>query len=142
MALPTKEALSIWADGYVDLWNSGDKQAWIQNWKNVAPGDFVMVDPVGTPPKSGFVECAADPYDLFQPNLTMYVDPTTRFICANEVAWVMENSFVKDGQTSVLKSIEMYRFGDDGSVEIRTLYDVPDASDPVAGELFETYLPS
>ena len=35
----------------------------------------------------------------------------------------------------------MYRFGEDGSVEIRTHYDVPDASDPVTGELFAEYLP-
>ena len=37
--------------------------------------------------------------------------------------------------------VEVYRFGDDGSVEIRTHFDVPDAADPVAGALFEPYLP-
>ena len=40
-------------------------------------------------------------------------------ICGNEVAWVMTNTFTKDGEKEVMKSIEVYRFGEDGSVEIR-----------------------
>ncbi len=141
MARPSRKALERWADQYVELWNSGDKKAWIENWKKVAPGDFVMVDPVGTTPKSGFEGCAAEPYDLFQPTMRFRVDPATRFFCDNEVAWVMENKIEKDGKTEILLSIETYIFGDDGSVEIRTHYDVPDASNEVAGELFQKYLP-
>jgi len=141
MATPTRDELETWADRYVELWNSGEKSAWVENWKRVAPGDFVMVDPVGTTPKSGFEGCAADPYDLFQPTMRFRVDPATRFFCGNEVAWVMENRIEKDGQVEVLMSIETYIFGDDGSVEIRTHYDVPDASNEVAGELFQRYLP-
>ncbi len=141
MAHPTREALIAWADGYVEHWNSGDKEAWVANWKRVAPGDFVMEDPVGTTPKRGFESVASEPYDLFQPGMTFRVDPKTRFVCGNEVAWVMENRFVKDGQVEYLTSIEVYRFGDDGSVEIRTHYDVPDASNEVTGELFQRYLP-
>ncbi|HPG27694.1 MAG: hypothetical protein H6748_03135 [Spirochaetaceae bacterium] len=141
MAVPTREALLAWAEGYVKHWNSGDKAAWVANWKSVAPGNLVMVDPVGTPPRSGFEACCADPYDLFQPQTEFYVDPETRFVCGNEVGWVMTNIFRKDGQEQRMKSIEVYRFGDDGSVEIRTHYDVPQASDPVAGDLFGTYLP-
>lgn len=141
MTTPTREAILEWAKGYVENWNSGDKEAWVANWKRIAPGDFVMFDPVGTPAKRGFEECAAGPYDLFQPSMTFYVDPSTMFVCANELAWVMENAFVKDGAKNVLKSIEVFRFGDDGSVEIRTHYEVPEASDPVAGDLFAEYLP-
>lgn len=141
MATPTRKQLLEWAEGYVKYWNSGQREAWIRNWKSVAPGDFTMLDPVGTPPKRGFENCAAGPYDLFQPNLTLYVDPSTRFVCGNEVAWVMQNSFRKDGAESVLKSIEVFRFGEDGSVEARTHYDVPDESDRAAGALFREYLP-
>ena len=141
MAATTREALLEWAEGYVEHWNSGDKQAWVANWKKVAPGDFVMVDPVGTPSRSGFEGCAAEPFDLFQSMTHLRVDPATRFVCSNEVAWVMENTFTKDGQSTVMRSIEVFCFGDDGSVEIRTHYDVPESADPVAGELFEEYLP-
>lgn len=141
MGTPTRTELLSWADRYVELWNSGDKEAWILNWKRVAPGEFIMVDPVGTTPKSGFEGCASEPYDLFQPTMTFRVDPSTRFVCGNEVAWVMENRIEKDGQVELLLSIETYIFGSDGSVEIRTHYDVPDADNEVAGELFQKYLP-
>ncbi len=141
MAAKTRAELETWANNYVDLWNKGDKEGWVANWRKVATGDFTMLDPVGTPAKHDFEGCCIEPYDLFQPSTEFRVDPSTRFICGNEVAWVMENVFSKDGATRHMKSIEVYRFGDDGSVEIRTHYDVPDESDPVAGDLFAAYLP-
>lgn len=139
--MPSREALENWANNYVELWNKGEKEAWVENWQKVAPGAFTMMDPVGTPPKHDFVGCCVEPFDLFQPSTEFRVDPATRFICGNEVAWVMENIFSKDGQKQHMKSIETYIFGDDGSVEIRTHYDVPDASDPISGGLFSEYLP-
>ena len=139
--VPSREAMLKFAKGYVDEWNSGDKAAWIANWKAVAPGDFVMHDPVGTPPKVGFEQVALEPYDLFQPSLHMRINPDLLFVCGNEIAWVMENTFTNNGEQSLLRSMEVYRFGDDGSVEIRTHYDVPEADEPTSGELFATYLP-
>lgn len=141
MATPTRAQILDWAKGYVELWNAGKKEAWVANWKKIAPGGFKMLDPVGTPPKFDFEGCCVAPFDLFQPMTHFYVDPSTMFVCGNEIAWVMANTFTKDGKSVVMKSIETYRFGEDGSVEIRTHYDVPESSDPVAGELFETYLP-
>jgi hypothetical protein len=83
--------LRQWGLNYVALWNAGDKDAWVRNWKSVAPGDFRMVDPVGTPEKRGFEQCAANPFDHFQPTLKLHVAEGTTFICDNEVAWLMEN---------------------------------------------------
>ncbi len=139
--MPTREELETWAKNYVELWNAGAKDAWVENWRKVCYGDFKMLDPVGTPPKFDFEGCCVEPFDLFQPSTTFYVDPETMFICDDEVAWVMANTFTKDGQSTTMKSIEVYRFGDDGSCEIRTHYDVPAADDPVAGQLFSEYLP-
>ena len=79
MPVPTREQLIRWADGYVELWNSGDKRAWEKNWRDVAPGEFRMVDPVGTPERLGFEACALAPYDLFQPVLRYHVPAETRF---------------------------------------------------------------
>ena len=139
--MPSREAMAKWAQNYVDLWNKGDKEAWVANWKKVAYGDFTMLDPVGTPPKHDFDGCCVEPFDLFQPYTRFYIDPETLFICGNEVSFVMTNTFTKDGDEQVMKSIENYRFGDDGSCEIRTHYDVPDADDPISGQLFSEYLP-
>ena len=139
--MPTREELETWVHGYVDLWNRGEKEAWVANWKKVAHGGFTMLDPVGTPPKHDFVGCCVEPFDLFQPSTRFYIDPETLFVCGNEVSFVMTNTFTKDGKSQVMKSIENYRFGEDGSCEIRTYYDVPSADDPVSGHLFAEYLP-
>ncbi|HIF96752.1 MAG TPA: hypothetical protein EYQ54_06965, partial [Myxococcales bacterium] len=60
MAYPSFEALKRWAENYPKLWNSGDKDAWIANWRAVGPGEFRMLDPVGTPQKVGFQLCCVD----------------------------------------------------------------------------------
>ena len=103
--MPTPEELATWAKNYAELWNAGDKEAWIANWKKVCYGDFKMWDPVGTPPKFDFEGCCLEPYDLFQPSLQMYIDPETLFVCGNEVSFVMANTFTKDGKSQVMKSI-------------------------------------
>ena len=141
MPTPTREQLERWARGYTSLWNAGDKAAWVRNWKSVAPGDFRMLDPVGTPERRGFEECALKPYDLFQPGLRLVVRDATRFICANEVAWVMENHFTVEGELIVMRSIEEFRFDADGSVSIRTFYDVPKPDSPLGRYFFSIYLP-
>ena len=141
MAAPSHDELKQWADNYVALWNAGDKAGWIANWKKLAPGDFRMLDPVGTPEKRGFDECAAGPFDLFQPRVKFRVQPGTLNICGNEVAWLLENHITSDGEASVHFSIETYAFGDDGSVMIRTYYRVPPRTDDELGHMFQEYLP-
>ncbi len=141
MATPTRDQLLRWAGQYVALWNAGKKEEWVANWRSVAPGDFRMEDPVGTPEKRGFEACALKPFDLFQPNVRFRVIDGSLQVCGNEVAWLLENSFrVGDTARRVL-SIETYRFEPDGSVVIRTYYRVPDHQDGEIGELFQTYLP-
>lgn len=141
MPTPTHAELESWAENYVALWNAGDKQAWIANWKKVAPGDFRMLDPVGTPEKRGFDHCCADSFDLFQPNVQFKIQPGTLHICGNEVAWLLENHITTDGKTHIHRSIETYAFGDDGSCSIRTYYKVPPRTNDELGRIFQEYLP-
>jgi hypothetical protein len=141
MATPSRRKLEQWAESYVALWNAGDKEGWVENWRSVAPGDFRMLDPVGTPEKHGFEECASKPFDLFQPRVRFKIAEGSLFICANEVAWLLENQITADGRTTVARSIETYRFEPDGSVVIRTYYSVPARTDDELGEMFKEYLP-
>ena len=141
MATPSTAQLLTWAHAYVELWNAGDKEAWISNWRSVAPGDFRMLDPVGTPMKKGFEECCAKSFDLFQPSIRFKVAEGTLFVCGNEVAWHLENHFDSPEGPKVGHSLETYQFGDDGSVSIRTYYRVPSHGDRDLGELFQEYLP-
>jgi hypothetical protein len=141
METPSRKRLQEWAENYVALWNAGDREGWARNWRSVAPGEFRMVDPVGTPEKRGFEECALEAFDLFQPRVRFKIVEGTLFVCGNEVAWLLENHISADGRTIVALSIETYRFEVDGSVVIRTYYRVPPRTDDELGKMFEAYLP-
>ena len=141
MSYPTKQALLQWANNYPLLWNAGDKDAWIANWHSVASGEFRMLDPVGTPEKVGFKACCADSWDLFQPRVRFRILPGTLFVCANEVAWCLENHFEGPDGAQMQFSVETYLFGDDTSVNIRTYYRVPTHENENLGDIFQEYLP-
>ena len=142
MAIPTREQLVKWAADYVRLWNEGDKAAGERNWREVAPGEFSMWDPVGTPKKHGIEECALGAWDLFQPTVRFHTPPETLFVSDGHVAWVMQNHFERKGRPVCANSIETYAFGEDGSVEIRTYYVIPSHEDPAMGEIYKVYQPT
>lgn len=142
MPAPDKHALLNWATNYPKLWNAGDKQAWVNNYRTVVSGDNVrMLDPVGTPEKTGFKHCCEDSWDLFQARVRFIIQEGTLFVCANEVAWCLENHFDGPEGRQVQYSIETYRFGDDGSLDIKTYYRVPGHSNEAIGDIFQDYLP-
>ncbi len=142
MPTPSIDEMKQWAQNYVKYWNAGDKDAWEKNWRKIAPGDFRMLDPVGTPEKFGFEDCCLKSYDLFQPNVRFKIADGALFICANEVAWLLENRITTEGREEFVGlSIETYRFEEDGSVVIRTYYRVPPRTDDELGGIFQEYLP-
>ena len=141
MPKPSIQELKQWAENYIALWNAGDKNGWAENWRSLVSGDFRMLDPVGTPEKRGFQECALDSFDLFQPHVRFKIAEGTLFICDNEVAWLLENHIKTEEEEIVGLSIETYRFEEDGSVTIRTYYRVPERTDDTLGDMFKVYLP-
>ena len=141
MGTPSRKQLQHWAENYIALWNAGDKDAWLANWRAVAPGDVRMLDPVGTPEKTGGEQCWSDSWDLFNKAVRFKIQDGTLFFNGNEVAWLLENHITTDGKTTIGFSIETYRFESDGSVVIRTYYRVPARTDDALGEIFKEYLP-
>ena len=141
MGIPSRKQLQDWAKNHTALWNASDREGWARNWRSVAPGEFRMLDPVGTPEKRGFEECSLKPWDLFQSRLKFEIVDGSLMICGNEVARLLENHLTTDGRTTVAFSIETYRFEPDGSVLIRTYYRVPARTNDELGEMFQTYLP-
>jgi hypothetical protein len=141
MPCPDKKALLNWAKNYVATWNAGDLDAWVANWRTVATGEHRMLDPVGTPEKVGFQQCCLDSWELFQSRVKFNIPEGMLFVCDNEVAWLLENHFEGPDGHQVQYSIETYRFGEDGSVTVRTYYRVPTHENPAIGDIFKTYLP-
>lgn len=91
--------------------------------------------------KHGFKQCCEDSWDLFQPRVRFNIQPGTLFVCGNEVAWCLENHFDGPDGSQLQYSIETYRFGEDGSLAIRTYYRVPTHQNASIGDLFQDYLP-
>ena len=142
MPIPSRAELLQFAKAYVDTWNAGDREAWVRNWQAVTNGQgFRMLDPVGTPEKTGFKECCEDSWDLFQARVKFKHHNDIVLVNGNELAWVLENHITTDGHTHMGISIETFRFEEDGSVMIRTWYKVPQKNESELGEMFQTYLP-
>ncbi len=140
--MPTHDELLLWARNYPKLWSIGDREGWIANYRTVFEGDAVrMLDPVGTPEKFGFKHCCIDSYDLFQDHVKFEIPEETLFVLGNTVAWVMHNNITSSGKTRTAKSLETYQFEPDGSLQIRTWYDVSGATSGEIGKSMRTYLP-
>jgi hypothetical protein len=139
---PTFDELVQFRKNYIETWNSGDRDGFAANWRQFLRDDdaFVMYDPVGTPPKSGLEECALKPFDLWQPLTVFDIPEETFFICGNEIAWVVVNTFDNNGTPVHGRSIENFTFGEDRSILIRTWYVVPSQSEFLA-DAFDEYLP-
>jgi hypothetical protein len=124
MAAPTRAALEAWLDGYVRLWNAGDHDAWLENHRKLVSGEVTMEDPVGTNVKRGVEACFEEPWRRFNASTKFHLRDV--FICGSEVAFVNDNHWSHGGRTTIGTSIEIYSFRPDGSLAIRTWWEMPD----------------
>ena len=122
MTVPTREARLAHAEKHCPLWNAGDREAWVASWRTIAKGALTMYDPVGTELKSGpdAADYMGHTFDLFQKHLNMQM--LTVKVNGNEMAWVIESRF---GSFDPMYSIETFRWEDDGSLHVKTYYDMP-----------------
>jgi hypothetical protein len=93
MTEPTYEQLKNFCHAHVALWNSGNREAYLGNFRQFLRDDehITMCDPVGTKPRRGLKAAVADPFDLWQPVTRLYAPDETLRICGNETCWVMQN---------------------------------------------------
>jgi SnoaL-like domain len=128
MPQPPAAEMRATVERHVELWNAGEKEPWLAHMKAAAVGGLTMDDPVGTPTKRG-TDILGDVWDhsFSQGVWTLTIEHLVT--CANELAMVVRNESVVDGTTVVVRSIETYRFGDDGSLYVRTYFDMPAGSD-------------
>lgn len=122
MSAPTAEAIRAALERHVQLWNAGDKEAWLAHWKGVVPGEVTMEDPVGTPVKRGW-DVMAEVWDA-SPNADWKLGIDLLHVCGATGAAVIRNSGTVNGEAAVIQSIEIYKFGDDGSLHTSTFWDL------------------
>jgi hypothetical protein len=127
MTSPTREARLAHAEKHCPLWNAGDRGAWVASWRTIAKGGLTMYDPVGTELKSGpdAADYMGHTFDLFQKHLNMQM--LTVKVNGNEMAWVIESRF---GSFDPMSSIETFRWDADGTLHVKTYYDMPTSVGP------------
>ncbi len=122
MTIPTRRARLEHAVKHCPLWNEGNREAWVASWRTIATGALFMNDPVGTELKHGpdAADYMGHAFDLFQRHLNMQM----LHVKANtpEMAWVIESRF---GQSPPTISIETFRWEPDGTLHVKTFYDMP-----------------
>jgi hypothetical protein len=122
MSAPTAETIRAALERHVELWNAGDKEAWLAHWKQVVPGEVTMEDPVGTPLKRGW-DVMEQVWDA-SPNADWKLGVDLLHVCGTTGAAVIRNSGTVNGTPMLVQSIEIYKFGDDGSLHVSTFWDL------------------
>jgi len=113
---------------HIELWNSKDRDGWLQHWQSTAPGGYALEDPVGTPVKRGY-ELLGEVWDRAFDETAWKITMKQCIVCGNEAALVMVNEGTVGGAAVAVEGVELYRFGEDRSVHQRTFYELPEGSE-------------
>jgi hypothetical protein len=126
MGARTTEEMRGVIERHVELWNAGDKDAWLAYWRSVNHGEPSMEDPVGTPLKRGW-DLITEAWDVAATS-DVKLTLKTLYVRGSTVAAAIANDGNFDGVPFSMDSIELYHFADDGSIHAQTYWDV--AADP------------
>jgi hypothetical protein len=91
-------------------------------------GDVTLEDPVGTPVKHGFDLAFSEPWEQ-APNADWKRTLEHAVVCSSEIALSIRNDGVVAGAPAVIETVEVYRFGDDGSLLSRIYWEIPTGSE-------------
>jgi hypothetical protein len=127
MTAPSADEIRTAVEQHVELWNAGDKEAWLAHWKRVVPGEVTMEDPVGTPVKRGW-DTMSEVWDA-SPNADWKLAIGMLYVCGSTGAAVIRNSGTVNGQPTLIESIEIYQFRDDGSLHTATFWELADSNE-------------
>ena len=127
MAAPTADQIREALEQHVALWNRGDKEGWLAAWKSLVPGEVTMEDPVGTPVKRGW-DVMGEVWDA-SPNADWKLSIEKLYVCASTGAAVIRNAGTVAGTPTVIESIEVYEFRDDGSLHTKTFWELAEGNE-------------
>jgi hypothetical protein len=119
MSAPAAEEIRAAVERHVELWNAGDKEAWLAHWKRLVPGEVTMEDPVGTPLKRGW-DVQSQAWDLANTDWKLSIG--LLYACGSTAAAVIRNSGTVNGEATTVESIEIYEFRHDGSAHTSTFW--------------------
>jgi len=124
MTAPSPGEIRAIVERSYELWNADDKDGWIEHWRSVTPGEHMLEDPIGTPPKRGF-EILSELWDRTGRD-RLHITVEHLIVCGNEAVAVARNEGMVKGAFVRIDSVDLYRFGDDGSTHTRSFWEIPD----------------
>lgn len=123
--VPSRAARLAHARQHAELWNAGEKEAWVASWRTIIPADVRMFDPVGTEEKRGFEVATVEAWDMFQHLLR--IEMLTVQVNGDEMAWVCVNHFGTEPDVMTAYSIETFAWDRSGDLLIKTYYPMPES---------------
>lgn len=127
MAAPSADEIRDAVHRHTELWNAGDKAVWLAHWQRIVTGEITMEDPVGTPMKRGW-DVMGEVWDA-SPNADWKLSVEKLYVCGTTGAAVIRNAGSVAGTPTVIESIEIYTFGDDGSLHTQTYWELADGNE-------------
>jgi hypothetical protein len=121
MTAPDEETIRRLLERSYELWNAGDKDGYVANLQELAPGGFSLEDPVGTPPK----ETPQSVAEMFDGDVGWKMITEQIIVCGNSAARISRAEGMAEGQPVSVRAVDTFDFADDGSVHIRVWYGAP-----------------
>ena len=119
MPIPTPDEIRQFYGRYYELWNSHDREGFINNWTEFVT-DISTEEPIGAPVKTGFQDAVIDAWDSANGIATMTLDDL--IICGNEAAMVMTNHVTVGDAVVNVRLVQTIRYEQDGSVHLRNWF--------------------
>lgn len=116
MPAPDAQAIKDFIYLQAQLWSDKtQKQAFLQAYRDIAPGGCRIEPWIGRGLRDGlpFLE------KIWDGAAQVFAKVQSVTVNANEAAAVVYNYGVRDGQPVHYQSVEIYRFNDDGTLDIR-----------------------
>jgi ketosteroid isomerase-like protein len=121
--MPSRELVEKTLRTHFEAWNAGDRQRWLDNWRD----DAVLCDPVGGPEKRGRAALERTWERSFQPGHHWRIEPLFMQVCQDQAALHVRNRGTIDGEAIELDSIEIYWVDDAGKLaRVQTYFSPPE----------------
>ena len=128
MAVPSPEEIRQFLIRGYALWNEDDKERWLQHQRSFGTGEPSFEDPVGSPRKRGW-DVLSEMWDATGTQ-RLHIEIQHIIVCGNEAVVVALNFGAVKGNPLLIRSVDCYRFEDDGSTFSRTFWEPPSGQLP------------
>lgn len=109
--MPDSDTIETFLRHQMDMFNQGRREEFIAVYREIAPGGFMLDDPVGSERREGMhlIEELFDRYVGWQLTFVHLI------VNGREAAACVRNEGVVDGNAVTVHSLETYHFGADGT---------------------------